>query len=126
MMYRAYFKPDAKTEDGLIRFDMENIDDELMFVANIDRDLRYPFFVPFIDSDWVVQELVGRNGKGEPFYEGDIIMGTPIGFVGTPDSITGTIWWCDNTKSYTLKSGAGAVALMYLEFPSIRVIGFEL
>ena len=70
--FRAYYKPDLDTPDGALKFEQKKIYGELFFVY--DDDILYPFQIPFIDYDWVVQQYVYIQDKnGIDVYEGDII-----------------------------------------------------
>jgi hypothetical protein len=70
--FRAYYKPDLDTPDGALKFEQKEIYGELFFVY--DDDILYPFQIPFIDYDWVVQQYVYIQDKnGIDVYEGDII-----------------------------------------------------
>ena len=70
--FRAYYKRDLDTPDGALKFEQKEIYGELFFVY--DDDILYPFQIPFIDYDWVVQQYVYIQDKnGIDVYEGDII-----------------------------------------------------
>ena len=76
--FRAIYKPDivlgnGLLEDGLI-FYMKKENDELWFVSEGDSDLRYPFAIPFIDDDWVVEQFTGLyDVNGKKIFEGDVV-----------------------------------------------------
>lgn len=70
--FRAYYKPDLNAPEGALKFEQMIIDDELFFVH--DYDIRYPFRIPFMDDDWVVQQYLGFvDVNGLDVCEGDIV-----------------------------------------------------
>lgn len=52
--FRAWYKPDVNTKDGLLPFEQKMIDGKLYFVY---EDIKYRFEVPFMDKDWIVEEI---------------------------------------------------------------------
>ena len=55
--FRAFYKPDLNTPDGALKFEQQEIDDQLWFVH--DANFKYPFEIPFIDNNWEVQQFIG-------------------------------------------------------------------
>lgn len=57
--YRAYYKPDTRTQDWPMYFypqDREiGLEHIKIWVCDIDSYITYPFHEPFFDSDWVIQ-----------------------------------------------------------------------
>ena len=71
--FRAYYKPDLDTSDGALKFEQKEINGEIYFIY--DEDIWYPFQIPFLDADWVVQQYLGfQDDVGVDVYEGDIIQ----------------------------------------------------
>jgi len=91
-IFRAWYK------DEPYKFTQKAINDELFFVMENDYECRYPFLIPFIDSDWTVERFTGihdsttweeltnqersdwlwegntlNEWKGKMIFEGDIV-----------------------------------------------------
>jgi len=70
--FRAYYKLDSDTPDGALKFIQTEINHILYFVY--DGDIKYPFYIPFMDDDWLVQQYLGfQDDNGSDVYEGDIV-----------------------------------------------------
>jgi uncharacterized phage protein (TIGR01671 family) len=72
--FRAYYKPDFDTPDGALKFQQKIIKDDIFFVYG--EDVWYPFQIPFLDDDWILDQWVGKlDSKGVEIYENDIVSG---------------------------------------------------
>ncbi len=69
LLFRAWYKNEP------YKFVQKTIKDEIFFVMQDDDDCRYPFYIPFIDSDWIVEQYTGEKCyvTGSDLYEGDIM-----------------------------------------------------
>ena len=77
--FRAWYKPDFKTKDGALKFVQIKNNDGLWFKYS--NDLKYSFDIPFMDSDWIVEQYTGLKDKNKrEIYEGDIISYTPFNY----------------------------------------------
>ena len=80
-IFRAWYKEDIRLGQPLL-FEQKEIDAELWFVCSTDSSIKYPFYIPFLDDDWIIQEPVGINDiKGVPIFEGDIVKTDEAGWV---------------------------------------------
>ena len=74
--FRAWYSGDIEKGEPLL-FEQKEIDHELFFVCKDAPEIMYPFYIPFTDSDWIVEEFTGmkaRKGKkGVNIFEGDIL-----------------------------------------------------
>ena len=74
--YRAWYSGD----DPPLLFEMVYIpDDELYFRMASDHEFKYDFKVPFIDTDWIVEEeilLLDNSKPRKPIFVGDILDST--------------------------------------------------
>jgi len=74
--YRAWYTGD----DPLKLFEMVYIaNDELYFRMAEDHEFKYDFKVPFIDTDWIVEEeisLLDNSEPKKPIFVGDILDST--------------------------------------------------
>lgn len=70
--YRAWYSGDNPP----LLFEMVYIpDDELYFRMASDHEIKYDFKVPFIDTDWIVEEGIGEtDDQDQPIFHGDIIL----------------------------------------------------
>jgi hypothetical protein len=117
--FRAYYKPDAYTKDGLLRFDVVGeLGHVLQWEANIDSFISYPFFVPFTDTDWEVHQCVATTSTGIDLYEKDVIRVKLSQYtlehhhISDPyrrtdlenDEIEGIIYWNENSKGFCIRS----------------------
>jgi len=81
--YRAWYTED----DPLLLFEMVYIpDDELYFRMAEDHEIRYDFKVPFIDTDWIVEE--GFIHEDKVIFEGDLVRIQYINHMDTDMSYT--------------------------------------
>ena len=72
--FRAWYLPDGNTPDGMIKFISKIVDDELVFVAEDEETIKYPFYIPFLDEDWIVEYPTGMlDENGIEIFEGDVI-----------------------------------------------------
>lgn len=77
--FRAWYKPDFNTPDGPLKFEQKEIDGELFFAH--DDELKYPFEIPFLDDDWIVEQYTEVNDiDGGEIYEGDILQKGELNF----------------------------------------------
>lgn len=76
--FRAWYKPHL--EQGIVEmFEQVEIDHELFFVSSKDKDVKYKFYIPFIDDDWIVEQWTGLYEKDVvEIYGGDIVKGEYI------------------------------------------------
>jgi uncharacterized phage protein (TIGR01671 family) len=73
--FRAIYEPDGATKDGYLMFYQETgIDTEPFFVYWDVEPIRYSFYMPFIDDDWILMQYTTLNDKkGKDIYDSDII-----------------------------------------------------
>lgn len=72
--FRAWYLPDGDTPDGMLKFIQVEIEDRLYFAMESDPLISYPFDIPFIDEDWVVEQWTGLVDENSiEIFEGDII-----------------------------------------------------
>lgn len=71
--FRAWYKPHL--DKGIVEmFEQVEIDCELFFVSNKDKEVKYKFDLPFIDDDWIVEQWTGlKDTKSQDIYEGDVL-----------------------------------------------------
>lgn len=76
--YRSFCKLDFNTSSGPLRFSQKEIDGSLWFVCDGTKDeIKYPFEVPFLDSDWILHQFTGvYDKKGVEIYDMDIVKST--------------------------------------------------
>lgn len=79
--FRAWYLPDKETKDGLLLFSQENHEDGIFFSHNVEPgnltgyDLEYPFEIPFLDENWLVEQWSGLyDREGNKIFAGDIIQ----------------------------------------------------
>jgi hypothetical protein len=71
--FRAWYKPDATTSDGMLKFEQSEIDGRLWFALT--DDIKYPFEVPFLDDDWIVEQFTGFvDSEAHEIFLGDICL----------------------------------------------------
>lgn len=71
--FRAWYKPHL--DEGVVEmFEQVEIDHELYFVSSKDKDVKYKFYIPFIDDDWIVEPWTELKDKdGQEIYVGDLV-----------------------------------------------------
>ena len=72
--FRAWYLGDIEIGKPLL-FEQKVVDDELFFVCKESPDIVYPFYIPFIDDDWIVEQSIGIKDKnGKEIYNGDMVI----------------------------------------------------
>lgn len=72
--FRAWYIPGFVTNNRPQKFVTKLFDNKLYFTLVDDTASYYPFEVPFIGSDWILERSTGfKSSQGEDIFEGDII-----------------------------------------------------
>lgn len=80
-LFRACYRNDfvnSVLPEGLVFFQYEK-DDQLWF-AN--KYVIYPFYIPFLDKDWIVSQYIGiKDKRKKKIYSGDILETNEAGWI---------------------------------------------
>jgi hypothetical protein len=76
---RAFYKPDVKTKDGALKFIpeflVEGDEEGILWVCCDDDAIKYPFDLPYLDSDWIIQQGTRILDKNQnQIFDGDLIQ----------------------------------------------------
>jgi hypothetical protein len=68
--FRAWYKGDNPP----LLFEMVLKENEEIYFINKEHDIKYDFMVPFVDSDWIVEQYIQKRDKYNiKIFEGDKI-----------------------------------------------------
>ena len=92
--YRAWYKHDVPP----LKFEQYYDDDQakLFFRMACDHEFAYPFEIPFIDDDFILEQCIGfKDTNGVKAFFGDTIKAVLVDVHGEQVVVTGTIIWND-------------------------------
>lgn len=73
LKFRAWYEGDIEKGKPLL-FEQYLEADSSIYFYNKEYDITYEFYVPFVDSSWIVQQYIGlKDIIGKEIYDGDIL-----------------------------------------------------
>ena len=99
--FRAWYSGDELIGEPLL-FEQKEIDNELYFVCKEQPDIKYAFYIPFLDPDWVVEPSIGLEDKNHcDIFVGDYVKTDEGGWVGYVTYDNGYYYVSDDIGGYS-------------------------